>query len=177
MGDDLDTLKKAGEADVNLVVSAVGLRAAKVLWEKCNIPYVIGTPNQWMAEEIADAMELVTAKGVKQPVVYLQNRMQQDAEITLIGEPVTMGSLAAGIEKAYGRSVRVLCPLKECEDLLGEKDEEVLGEEAMEEALKSAKIIVADPLHRPICPRNSTFYELPHIAFSGRIYGKNTIKI
>lgn len=173
MGDDLDTLKKAGEADVNLVVSAVGLRAAKVLWEKCNIPYVIGTPNQWMAEEIADAMELATAKGVKQPVVYLQNRMQQDAEITLIGEPVTMGSLAAGIEKAYGRSVRVLCPLKECEDLLGEKDEEVLGEEAMEEALKSAKIIVADPLYRPICPRNSTFYELPHIAFSGRIYLKN----
>lgn len=173
MGDDLDTLKKAGEADVNLVVSAVGLRAAKVLWEKCNIPYVIGTPNQWMAEEIADAMELATAKGVKQPVVYLQNRMQQDAEITLIGEPVTMGSLAAGIEKAYGRSVRVLCPLKECEDLLDEKDEEVLGEEAMEEALKSAKIIVADPLYRPICPRNSTFYELPHIAFSGRIYLKN----
>lgn len=173
MGDDLDTLKKSGEADVNLVVSAVGLRAAKVLWEKCNIPYVIGTPNQWMAEEIADAMELVTAKGVKQPVVYLQNRMQQDAEITLIGEPVTMGSLAAGIEKAYGRSVRVLCPLKECEDLLGEKDEEVLGEEAMEEALKSAKTIVADPLYRPICPRNSTFYELPHIAFSGRIYLKN----
>lgn len=173
MGDDLDTLKKSGEADVNLVVSAVGLRAAKVLWEKCNIPYVIGTPNQWMAEEIADAMELVTAKGVKQLVVYLQNRMQQDAEITLIGEPVTMGSLAAGIEKAYGRSVRVLCPLKECEDLLGEKDEEVLGEEAMEEALKSAKTIVADPLYRPICPRNSTFYELPHIAFSGRIYLKN----
>lgn len=173
MEDDLDTLKKSGEADVNLVVSAVGLRAAKVLWEKCNIPYVIGTPNQWMAEEIADAMELVTAKGVKQPVVYLQNRMQQDAEITLIGEPVTMGSLAAGIEKAYGRSVRVLCPLKECEDLLGEKDEEVLGEEAMEEALKSAKTIVADPLYRPICPRNSTFYELPHIAFSGRIYLKN----
>ena len=173
MGDDLDTLKKSGEADVNLVVSAVGLRAAKVLWEKCNIPYVIGTPNQWMAEEIADAMELVTAKGVEQPVVYLQNRMQQDAEIMLIGEPVTMGSLAAGIEKAYGRSVRVLCPLKECEDLLGEKDEEVLGEEAMEEALKSAKIIVADPLYRPICPRDSTFYELPHIAFSGRIYLKN----
>ena len=173
MGDDLDTLKKAGEADVNLVVSAVGLRAAKVLWEKCNVPYVIGTPNQWMAEEIADAMELVTAKGVERPVVYLQNRMQQDAEITLIGEPVTMGSLAAGIEKAYGRSVRVLCPLKECEDLLGEKDEAVLGEEAMEEVLKSAKIIVADPLYRPICPRNSTFYELPHIAFSGRIYLKN----
>ena len=43
-------------------------------------------------------------------------------------------------------------------------------EEAMEEALKSAQIIVADPLYRPICPKDSTFYELPHVAFSGRIY-------
>ena len=43
-------------------------------------------------------------------------------------------------------------------------------EEAMEEALKDAKIIVADPLYKPICPKNSTFYELAHVAFSGRIY-------
>ena len=40
----------------------------------------------------------------------------------------------------------------------------------MEEALKSAGIIVADPLYRPICPGDSIFYELPHVAFSGRIY-------
>ena len=44
--------------------------------------------------------------------VYLKDRMQTSAEITLIGEPVTMGSLAAGIEKVYGRSARVFCPLK-----------------------------------------------------------------
>ena len=43
----------------------------------------------------------------------------------------------------------------------------------MEEALKSAGIIVADPLYRPICPESATFYEMPHIAFSGRIYLKN----
>ena len=54
--------------------------------------------------------------------------------------------------------------------LIGEKDKVVLGEEAMEEELKNAKIIVADPLYKPICPKNSTFYELAHVAFSGRIY-------
>ena len=103
-------------------------------------------------------------------MVYLQNRMQKEAEITLIGEPVTMGSLAAGIEKKYGHSVRVFCPLKECENLVGEKDAIVLGEEAMEEALKDAQIIVADPLYKPICPAKCTFYELPHVAFSGRLW-------
>lgn len=195
MGDELETLENSAKADVNLVVSAVGLRAAKILWEKYGIPYVIGTPNQWMAEDISNALYRAVMQQVnvdktntdkinsdhtflknkdkheiKQKIVYLQNRMQKEAEITLIGEPVTMGSLAAGIEKKYGRSVRVLCPLKECDALLGKKDKEVLGEEAMEEELKGAKIIVADPLYRPICPKDSEFYELPHVAFSGRIY-------
>ena len=188
MGDDLETLQKAGEATVNLVVSAVGLRAAKILRETYKIPYVIGTPNQWLAEDISNALEtaIIQQSAITQhtaiaqqsaiaqqanPVVlYQQNRMQQDAEITLIGEPVTMGSLAAGIEKKYGYAARVFCPLKGCEALLGKKDKVVLGEEVMEEALEDAKIIVADPLYRPICPKDSIFYELPHVAFSGRIY-------
>ena len=173
MGDDLKTLQMSGEADINLVVSAVGLRAAKVLWEKYHMPYVIGTPNQWLAEDISYALEHAVTQQTAPMTVYLQNRMQQEAEIALIGEPVTMGSLAAGIEKQYGRAARVLCPLKECDTLLGQKDAVVLGEEAMEEALKSARIIVADPLYRPICPKDSTFYELPHVAFSGRIYFHN----
>lgn len=182
MGDDLETLQKSGKADVNLVVSAVGLRAAKFLWETYKIPYVIGTPNQWLAEDISNSLETeviqqsaseqhsTIAHQAEPTVVYLQNRILQDAGITLIGEPVTMGSLAAGIEKEYGRAARVFCPLKGCETLLGKKDKVLSGEEAMEEALKDSKIIVADPLYRPICPKDSTFYELPHVAFSGRIH-------
>ena len=204
MGDTLETLQMAGNADVNLVVSAVGLRAAKALQKKFGTPYVIGTPNKWLAEDISEVLENATGQQAKQSsnlktlgavsekqviqecdstknkqkedeefvseMVYLNNRMQTSAEITLIGEPVTMGSLAAGIEKIYGRSARVFCPLKECESLIGEKDAIVLGEEAMEEALKDAKIIVADPLYKPICPKECKFYELPHVAFSGRIY-------
>lgn len=170
MGDTLETLQQAGTADVNLVVSAVGLRAAKVLQEKFGTPYVIGTPNEWLAETISEALEEAAEQQTDRKIVYLQNRMQKEAEITLIGEPVTMGSLAAGIEKKYGHSVRVFCSLKECENLVGEKDAIVLGEEAMEEALRDAKIIVADPLYKPICPAKCTFYELPHVAFSGRLW-------
>ena len=170
MGDTLETLQQAGTADVNLVVSAVGLRAAKVLQEKFGTPYVIGTPNEWLAETISEALEEAAEQQTDRKMVYLQNRMQKEAEITLIGEPVTMGSLAAGVEKKYGHSVRVFCPLKECENLVGEKDAIVLGEEAMEEALRDAKIIVADPLYKPICPAKCTFYELPHVAFSGRLW-------
>ena len=119
-----------------------------------------------------------------QPVVlYLQNRIDAPADITLIGEPVIMGSLAKAIELQYKQSVRVLCPLQIedsllCNDgLLCDKDTTLIGEEAMEAALLNAKIIVADSLYKPICPKEIQFYELPHIAFSGRIYLKNIRKL
>ena len=119
-----------------------------------------------------------------QPVVlYLQSRIDAPADITLIGEPVIMGSLAKAIELQYKQSVRVLCPLQIedsllCNDgLLCDKDTTLIGEEAMEAALLNAKIIVADPLYKPICPKEIQFYELPHIAFSGRIYLKDIRKL
>ena len=212
MGDSLDQLSKSADAAVNVVVSSVGLRAAKVLQRKFGTPYVVGAPVGRFTEKLSEAMETAVsgekgctesemgknmqtghsseteaAQQLTDNVVYTACRMSaknlQDAndtkesprhraEITLIGEPVTMGSLAAAIELQYGRSVRVLCPLEETEGLLTPGDEAVCGEEMMEQKLKDAGIIVADPLYRPICPKDAQFFELPHIAFSGRIYLK-----
>ena len=168
MGDELDAFLQAGEAEVNLVVSSVGLRAARVLEEKFGTPYVVGTPIGSYTERIAKALE------EKEQIPYLKNRMQgrKDRKVTLVGEPVIMESLAAGIEEKYAYRVEVLCPLEETDGLLADGDRWACGEEEMEEALKDAEIIVADPLYKPICPKNCEFYELPHIAFSGRIYLK-----
>ena len=212
MGDSLDQLSKSADAAVNVVVSSVGLRAAKVLQRKFGTPYVVGAPVGCFTEKLSEAMEAAvsSAKGfaaseieknaqtrhlseteaAQEPadnVVYAacrkvsenlqdankaEENTRHQAEITLIGEPVTMGSLAAAIELQYGRSVRVLCPLEETEGLLTPGDEAVCGEEMMEQKLKDAGIIAADPLYRPICPKDAQFFELPHIAFSGRIYLK-----
>ena len=168
MGDSLDALSRSGEAAVNLVVSSVGIRAAKVLERKFGTPYVIGTPIGSYTERIAKALE------EKEQMPYRKDRMQgrKDRKVTLVGEPVIMESLAAGIEEKYDCRVEVLCPLEETDGLLADGDRWVCGEEEMEEALKDAEIIVADPLYKPICPKNCEFYELPHIAFSGRIYLK-----
>ena len=178
MGDTLETLARAGEAAVNLVVSSVGLRAAQVLQEKFGTPYVVGAPVAGYANVISKVLEHtlekeLNASRISAKIPYLHQRLTSKPEITLIGEPVLMGSLAAAIEASYGRSVQVLCPIKESEALLSGKDQFIQGEEAMEEALKDAKIIVADPLYKPICPPESEFYPLPHIAFSGRIYVKD----
>ena len=165
MGDSLENLSHAAEAEVNLVVSSVGLETAKILKDKFGTPYVIGTP--------AGDLEYVPAIQDEPGIPYLQNRLSGPQEITLIGEAVTMGSLAAAIEKKYHKAVRVICPLETNAGLLAPNDRVAKGEEEVQEFLKDARIIVADPLYRPICPKRSSFYELPHIAFSGRIFLKN----
>ena len=171
MGDDLDALSRAGEAAVNLVVSSVGLRSAEVLKRKFGTPYVVGAPVGKFTEKLVNILEQ-TVDDREDTVAYLSDRLTGEPEITLIGEPVAMGSLAAAIEMQTKRPVQVLCPLRETEGLLSANDAAVRGEEELEMRLKGAKNIVADPLYRPICPPESRFYELPHIAFSGRIYLK-----
>ena len=208
MGDTLEDLSHAGEAEVNLVVSSVGIPAANVLREKFGTPFLVGTPVEGYEDEISDALEKAAGsfyeafeykkenpaekngtqisgrqeelwKVTPDQVLYLRKKDSPlsgfipTPDITLIGEPVTMGSLAAAIEQKCGKKVQLLCPLEITEGLLRRGDEAIRGEEAMEEKLKTARIIVADPLYRPICPESATFYEMPHIAFSGRIYLKN----
>ena len=58
MGSALDEIAMAGEADVNLIVSASGLAAAKVLYERFGTPYVIGLPiGEDLKEMISEAIK------------------------------------------------------------------------------------------------------------------------
>ena len=177
MGDSLEDLVKAGNAEINLVMSSVGLRAAKALKEKFGTPYVIGTPYKEYAERISEALEKKTPMpALEDRKGWEKNTAIEDWKsqiVTLIGEPVTTTSLAALIEKEYHYKTKVLCPLEETDGLIGSQDLKVSGEEEMENALKNAQIVVADPLYHPICPVECEFYERAHIAFSGRMFLKN----
>ena len=175
MGDSIEDLKRAPEAEVNLVVSSIGLRTAHVLEERFGTSYVIGTPIKEFMEPLMRAIqEKITVSYLEEDIRIsrMKEKIPAEKSIVLVGEPVIMGSLAAAIERKYKRPVKVICPLQETDGLLAQWDEKVQGEEEMEMALKSADIIVADPLYRPICPKEAKFYEFPHIAFSGRIYKK-----
>ena len=163
--------EKLSEAMEAVVSSAKGFAASEIE-KNAQTRHLSETE---AAQEPADNVVYAACRKVSenlQDANKAEENTRHQAEITLIGEPVTMGSLAAAIELQYGRSVRVLCPLEETEGLLAPGDEAVCGEEMMEEKLKDAGIIAADPLYRPICPKDAQFYELPHIAFSGRIYLK-----
>ena len=162
MGSSLEEISRSGGAHVNLVVSASGLEAAKVLHRRFGTPWVAGVPfgDRW-GEQLASALR--TGQQPRLP--------EFDGEdIVIVGEGVTSVSLAAAIELTTGRSARVLCPTECDASLLRKKDRLCRDEEELERQLRGAKRIIADPLLRPICPKDVPFAELPSEAFSGRLF-------
>ena len=170
MGSSLEYIKNAGDADVNLVVSYSGIGAAKYMYENLNIPYVVGTPfgKEFAKKVIEDLKEVKSTKENK--ISYDNRKIDKDAEITIVGESVMSESLAYAITKEKNKTVNVISSLETDEKLLLEGDKIAMFEDDIEKCLKNSKIIIADPLFRPICPIDSTFISLPHEAFSGRIY-------
>ena len=95
---------------------------------------------------------------------------QGEAEIVLIAESVYGSSLAAASEHKCGRPVRLICPLEGEKDTLSSSDLFAKDETELIRLLQDADVIIADPLYRPIFPKNAKFVPLGHEAFSGRIY-------
>ena len=154
---------------MNLVVSATGLGVAKALKEIFGTPYVVGTPIGAAYQEELGQQLLETAKTGKSSEA---GSSLPNSEIAVIGEGVTSSSLAQAIELEYGIGVKVLCATECDQKLLRNKDVMVSGEEDIIEALDGMKMVIADPLYRPICPKNTKFIPLPAESFSGRIYRK-----
>lgn len=171
-GSTLEELSQAGRAQVNLVISSTGFAAAKALGEKFGTPYVVGLPVGCFGEQIYAALEQAIQTGENQ-FPGAQRLRSETADLTIIGESVTMSSLAAAVSKKYGKTVQVLCPLETPPELMRLADVFEPDEEYIEAILKSAKAVAADPLYRYIVPKRVPFYELPHVAFSGRIYAGN----
>ena len=170
MGSTLDDIKKSAAADVNLVVSYSGMGAAKYLYEKFGIPYVVGTPfGKKFAELVINELnEAIKTKENK--IAYKNRKTAEDADITIVGESIMSESLACAISEEKNKTVKVISALETDEKLLLDVDKLAMDEEEITELLKDAKTIIADPLYKPICQIDSNFISLPHEGFSGRIY-------
>ncbi|MCQ2500376.1 MAG: oxidoreductase [Lachnospiraceae bacterium] len=170
MEDSLEQLQKAVDASVNVVVSSVGLPLAEYMEKTYGIPWVAGCPVGAFAKDLLKAVKQTEESGVSQVAYLKRGACSCGARIHLVGEPVTMGSLAAAITRETGMITLVVCPVEADERLTGMLDIRTDGEEEAETALKQAMSIIADPLYRPICPEEAEFRELPHQAFSGRCF-------
>ena len=194
MGESLDRIKNAAGADLNLVVSSTGMKAAALLNRRFGIPWTAGCPVDGFEEKLFEAMDRTMADSVSR-VAYLaadkdgsireslrsagagrtvSKDIQKTAgdRMTLIGEPVTMGSLGAAIREKYGIETRVVCPTEDCQGLTGPGDVITRGEEEVLQALRDDKLVLADPMYEYVCPADCRLIRLSHLAFSGRTYRK-----
>lgn len=170
MGSTLEDIKNSVNADVNLVISYSGMGAAKYMYEKFNIPYIVGTPfgKEFAKKIVADLKEAIITKENK--ISYINRKIDKNPQITIVGESIMSESLAYTISTEKNKTVNVISTLETDKNLLLEGDKLKIYEDDIEKELKNSKIIIADPLYRPICPLDSNFISLPHEGFSGRIY-------
>jgi len=171
MGSTLDEIRRSSEAAVNLVVSACGLPAALELKRRFGTPFVTGLPiGEKGTSRLLDSLRRAAAKTdiKKAPASQVPESFVPD--VTLIGESVASCALAEALEDSLNVTTRVLCPLETQAELLRPQDAEALDETDILPYLKGTRLLIADPLYRPICPSGATFLPLPSEGFSGRIY-------
>ena len=191
MGSSLDEIRRSAEADVNLVVSAAGYGAAKVLYERFGMPYAIGFPagnelpglladqiiiNVKKFKEQGGAKTFESAEISVDSGVFLDGSEGKDGSTyekgfaAVIGEGITSLSLAGTIELECGIPAKVLCATECPEGILRECDRMTPDEDDIIPELEGAAFVIADPLYKPIVPESAKFISLPSEAFSGRIY-------
>ena len=163
-------IRSAGLADVNLVVSSLGLPAARVLKERFGIPYVIGLPCAAFGQVIHQALYRALTTGEDQKDLFMNGPEGQAKGKYIIGEPVTALSLASCAWMEQGESFQVICPLELDEDLADAGCLVQSSEEELIKTLQQGQKILADPIYKRICPPEAAFYPFPHEAYSGRIY-------
>ncbi len=195
MGSSLEDIKKASDADVNLVISYGGLESARILRERFGIPYVVGVPyGAEFSKSLANRLQEAYETG-KSSVAYIDilektnrsNKETADSEsILIIGESVISASLAASIiTENPDADIKIVCPLDTDSELvpsdmiIGESvsiNDISIDEDDIERYISGADIVIADPLYRPLCnnpDKIQKFIDFPHTAFSGRIFEKS----
>ncbi len=179
-----ESICRAPEAAVNLLLSAAGLPLAEYLRQEYGIPYVIGAPVQGFSAPVLAALQ-AAAEGKPFPQLCCAREADdRPAEAVFIGEAVLMSSLARAWELQHEKRACVLCPLEKSAAVLPSSlGHCVEGEEGLEQALRvlaegiflkgqregQRLSVFADPLYRPILPENCILHPLPSLGISGRL--------
>ena len=144
MGSSIEDIHRAGEADVNLVISSVGVLAAKVLEERFHTPYVIGTPIIGFENVLAEKL-IESAWTKKSQTAYfsvLQKAHKKDtANFTTIQNTEAVSNL---------KKIRSLTETIEKNKVSG--NVYIIGESVISQSLKAALALRYGIEATVICP-------------------------
>ena len=178
MGSSLDDVIRASSAHVNLVVSSCGISTAECLRKRFGTPWVAGVPvGERFPAVLAQALSDAAKNGGCALPCAERDATGPDKRLVIPGETIFSGSLARAVELDTGVPCRVLCPLEAEDRLLAPGDLRIFDEDAAAAAFAGASGVIADPMYAPVCPPDVPFYRLPHEAFSGRCYRKESLNL
>ena len=168
MGASMEQVESLSRAQVNLVVTASGFAAAKLLQEKFGTPYVVGTP---LAdnEDVFSALEKTIRDG--------QCRSIRDVAgdgVLIVGEQVCANSLRRAIlNRAPGTGVTVAPMTAFWAELAGKGDVAVPDEAQIAELLASGRFhtLIGDPMLGDLLLGSGIrMIPFPHPALSSKLY-------
>ena len=177
-GSTLDDIRRASAAHVNLVVSSCGIATAELLRERFGTPWVAGVPvGEKFSAVLVSALKTSAETGECALPCADRDASASGKKLAIPGEMVFSGSLARAVELDLGAPCRVLCPLEAEDRLLAPGDIRIFDEDAAAEAFAASSGVIADPMYAPVCPPDVPFFRLPHEAFSGRCYRKESLNL
>ncbi|MGN0950058.1 MAG: nitrogenase component 1 [Mitsuokella sp.] len=185
MGSSFDEILSSYDANCNLVLGYGGLGAARKMQQELGIPYKVGLPIGGKFFPVCGTASLPVSASpcsrAAQPTFAKERsksfsanaaRPKQPQKIFLIGETVFAESLAAALAEKIGFLPTVIVPMETEAEICTYDTLQLTDEAELVPVLKTADLVIADPLYRPICPPAAAFVPLPHTAFSGRLYLK-----
>ena len=163
-----EVFQNAAQAKASLVISAVGLPAARWLKDRFGIPYFMGVPvSDMSADGIAGAI-FGTAEHVPPPAV------DEGKEVLIIGEAVLAKNLARNYMEIFGHPAVAGIVSSYDAEIFADVPHIILDTEdkIRRELKKGYYAVIGDPLYKLLLPKNSPgiFIERPHRAQSGRLY-------
>jgi len=181
MGVTISDIERIAEADITLVVSAAGYKTAEYLKSEFGIPYVIGVPVEGRAAEIIK--EQLEAKLSARDYNLVSEGSNNGKTAAVIGEPVITCSIARNLFLEKGYKVKAVVSVDADAELLsglsfgGIEVIHHLYEEDIKADIKDADVVIADPMYKPIAPKECAFIDMPTESFSGRIYRNDIIDV
>ena len=176
MGDSLRNILGSSAVSKNLVISALGLRAAKAMEKKFGIPYVAGLPaGKKVTERIISELRRKSEPEERHRVSVGEaaSETEEPAEILIIGEPFLSLAIRETLETSFSkRSVKIISPMHGLPgDIVSLGCEKIEREDELRKECRAAKYVIADPLYARLLPdEDGKVIHLPHVAYSGRYY-------
>lgn len=181
--DDLDAIRNAADACLNLAVSYGGLQACKKLYQKFGTPYLIGYPVGAQAAEVyRDVVQrCLNGESSALPPWQAPQANPHGKRALILGDQINQVSIARCLYGEFGFQNIVCASYFSLDKTLSRpNDVHLRSEEDLIHCLASTSydLVVADPIYKPLIPDTvSQFCPFPHMATSGLLHWKDGVTL